>query len=98
MRTPKRRTAPPTQRRPSPNTTPAPPFTGAVPWKKSIEAVAGTPWQASHTSSELTLAVPKAKSDAPSDVAELAQPRPLVPKLPQGQAAALPSPAHNVWA
>src|SRR5262245_8483011 len=90
---PRRTTAPPAQRTPSPKTTPAfwPEPKSVVPWKKSAE-LSGMPEACSTRSSEETLGRPVHVSRAPSEFTELPQPWPPAPSLPHGQSVSLPSP------
>ena len=85
---------PPAQRKPSPKTVPAPPFTDAVPWKyRHEELVIASP--TSESVSCARLAVPFAASAPPPVCAELSQPRAAMPWFPHGQAVPLPSPKQK---
>src|SRR5204862_40058 len=92
VRSPSRTIDPPTQRRPSPKTTPAPPDCCCVPWMKSAIVVAVIPLACNVSVSAPTSGAPSATSAAPDGDAEFAQPAAIDPLLPQGQAVALPSP------
>src|SRR5688572_15465283 len=83
---------PPTQRRPSPNTMPAPAAIWIVPWKYRAEAVAGISDPCRSTVSNETDALPTASRCAPPGWTEFAQPLPGRPALPHGQATPEPSP------
>ena len=88
---PRRTTVPPAQRRPSPNTAPAPEAIRAVPWKYRAELF-GMPVPVSTNVSAETLAVPLPAMCAPAAFTELAQPLPALPLLAHGQAVPVPSP------
>src|SRR4029079_5541063 len=78
-------------RKPSPKTTPAPPFVCVVPWKyKTAASGMSLPW--STTVSRKTLPVPLTLKRAPAADDATATPRPLAPEFAQGQAVPLPSP------
>src|SRR5262245_6109758 len=92
---PSRTTEPPAQRRPSPNATPLPPFSCAVPWKYSTDEF-GMPLPLSTNVSDVMLAEPLPYKCPPAVTIEFAHPLPALPSLPHGHALAVPSPKQYV--